>query len=147
MLPSLPPLASRPSASTATDQTPVQSLLCERTTGSPVPSLAEIHQCSRFPGPLARQTRGADRYQHLLYHTLCARPGLLNAPVADWDTPTLASARLRTAGISITIMPVAGSRACTRRRAVNWRLDKARERYCNFQMARSSLCRTVLAAT
>src|SRR5262249_19287220 len=21
-------------------------------------------QCSRFPGPLARQTRGADRYQH-----------------------------------------------------------------------------------
>src|SRR5262249_33467372 len=23
------------------------------------------HQCSRFPGPLARQTRGADRYQHL----------------------------------------------------------------------------------
>src|SRR5215831_21022074 len=23
------------------------------------------HQCSRFPGPLARQTRGTDRYQHL----------------------------------------------------------------------------------
>jgi hypothetical protein len=28
-------------------------------------TLARIFQCSHFPGPLARQTRGADSYQHL----------------------------------------------------------------------------------
>src|SRR5262249_41207788 len=36
-------------------------------------------------------------------------------------------------------MPVAGWRACTRWRAVNWQLDKPAQRYCNFQTARSSV--------
>jgi len=32
------------------------------------------HQCSRFPGPLARQTRGADRYQQMLRFPKHPRP-------------------------------------------------------------------------
>jgi len=37
--------------------------------------------------------------------------------------------------ISITIMPVAGWRACTREHAANSQLGKPALRYCNFQMA------------
>src|SRR6516164_2546597 len=38
--------------------------------------------------------------------------------------------------MSITIMPVAGSRDCIRRHVVNSQLDKPTQRYCNFQTAR-----------
>jgi hypothetical protein len=48
-----------------------------------------------------------------------------------------ASALSRTAGILITIMPVAGWRACTREHVANSQLDKLALRYCNFQTARA----------
>jgi hypothetical protein len=38
---------------------------------------------------------------------------------------------------SITIMPVAGSLACTRGHAANWQLDEPVQRYCNFRTART----------
>jgi hypothetical protein len=41
----------------------------------------------------------------------------------------VAPAQSRTAKVSITIMPVAGSRACTRRHAANSQLDKPAQRY------------------
>src|SRR5258708_37209485 len=43
---------------------------------------------------------------------------------------------IKDGGNSITIMPVAGSRARTRRHAENSQLDKPAQRYCNFQTAR-----------
>jgi hypothetical protein len=48
----------------------------------------------------------------------------------------IASAQSRTAGISITIMPAAGSRAYTREHAANWQLGKPAQRFCNSQVAR-----------
>jgi hypothetical protein len=45
----------------------------------------------------------------------------------------VASAQSRTAGISITIIPVAASRVCTRRHAANSQLAKPAQRFCNFQ--------------
>jgi hypothetical protein len=52
--------------------------------------------------------------------------------------------------MSITIMPVAGWRACTRRHAANSQLDKPALRFCNSQMARglpSVLPNVVVLAT
>ena len=56
----------------------------------------------------------------------------------------IASAQSRTAGMSITTMPAAGSRACTRRHAADWQLDKPVQRYCNFQTARDLPMRNLL---
>src|SRR4030095_15205183 len=53
----------------------------------------------------------------------------------------IASAPSRRAKISITIMPVAGWRDCTRRHAANLQLDKPKQRYCNFQTRRGRVSR------
>ena len=53
-------------------------------------------------------------------------------------------------GNTITIMPAAGSRACTRRHVANSQLDRPALRFCNSQMARGSpsvLLNVVMLAT
>jgi hypothetical protein len=54
----------------------------------------------------------------------------------DLEQLLIVSARSKTAGMRITIMPVVGSRACTRQRAANSQLDKPAQRFCSFQTAR-----------